>query len=70
MAKDENGSKITYLPIDEYRYQSELRHLVKMAKTPGAYDLATKKSRELAERDEIIFGKLPGELWAELKAKP
>ena len=65
----QNNDQITYMPLDQYRYESELRHLVKLAKTPGAYDFATKKSRELAEREPSIYGKLPSDLWQQLKEK-
>ena len=60
----------TYLPLDQYRYEMWLRHLVRLAKSQGWYDYATKYSRELAEREPEIFGTLPGELWQFLKEKP
>ena len=61
--------QITYMPLDAFRYESELRHLVNLAKTPGFYDFATKKSRELAEREPSIYGKLPSDLWVAIKEK-
>ena len=58
-----------YLPLDEYRYESMLRHLLWMAKQPGAYEYATQRSRELANSDPVLYGKLPADLWAVLKER-
>lgn len=60
----------TKLPLDKYRYEMWLRHLVWLAKSPGWYDYATKYSRELAEREPDLYANLPRDLWQELKGKP
>ena len=62
-------NEITYLPLDQYRYASMLEHLTQLAKQPGCWDYATKRSRELAEKEPDVYGKLPAALWQRLKEK-
>lgn len=65
----QTDGKITYLPLDEYRYLSMLEHLTWLAKQPGAHDYATKRSRELARTEPDVYANLPKDLWAILKVK-
>lgn len=62
-------NEILLLLNDEYRYQSMLKHLTKLAKQPGFYDYATTRSRELANKEPDFYGKLPADLWQRLKEK-
>lgn len=62
-------NEITYLPLNQYRYETQLRHLTELAKQPGCWEYATKRSRELSEKEPDVYGKLPADLWQNLKEK-
>lgn len=61
--------EILLLLNDTYRYQSMLKHLTQLANRPGCWEYATKRSRELAEKEPDVYGKLPADLWQNLKEK-
>jgi hypothetical protein len=65
----QNGSKITYLPLDEYRYASVLRHLTQLAKQPGWREYAEHKAKQYSRFDAELYGQLPADLGKQLKEK-
>lgn len=69
MAKDENGIKITYLPLDEYRYQSMLEHLTWLGKRQGWREYVEHKAKQYARYDPVLYTNLPRDLGQQLKEK-
>ena len=62
-------NEITYLPLDVFRYQSQLEHLTQLANRPGCWEYATQRSRELANKEPDVYRTLPADLWKNLKEK-
>lgn len=60
---------VKFLPLDEYRYQSMLEHLTQLANTKGWHEYAMQKAEQYAKWDRVLYAKLPGDLWQQLKEK-
>lgn len=61
--------EIQYFPLDEYRYQSQLRHLTWLAKQPGWREYAEHKAKQYARYEPNLYGTLHADLLQQLKEK-
>jgi hypothetical protein len=65
----QNDSKITYLPLDEYRYRSMLEHLTWLGNRQGWREYVEHKAKQYARFDAELYGTLPTDLGKQLMEK-